>query len=237
MRSQDTNTVIRLNEAWLATTEREAMLAIARRLPPWIEPDHLTLLGIAGGFLAGAGFALSTFSIHFLWIACFGLIMNWVGDSTDGNLARLRKVERPQYGFFVDHSADVLSQLFIFIGLGLSPHMRMDTACFFLLSYWLAAISTFIRALATKVFRISYFGIGPTEIRLALVAAALGLIAADHMGLDITIQGTSPLDIAAIGIFGMTVASFVVLTLIDARKIGVLDPRPNRDTRAAAPVS
>src|ERR1700761_3011968 len=122
----------RIQQSWLAASERRLLVAIATRLPSWIKPDQLTALGVAGALLTGTAYAGSVISPCLLWLAIIGLIINWFGDSLDGSLARVRRIERPCYGFFVDHTSDVISQAFIFVGLGLSPHMRFATACLLL---------------------------------------------------------------------------------------------------------
>ncbi len=169
------STVTRIHQSWLAAREKQLLIAIASRLPAWVTPDRLTLLGVAGALLTGLAYVGTRSSPWFLWLACAGLVLNWFGDSLDGTLARTRKIERPVYGYFVDHSTDVISQVFIFLGLGASPYLRFDAACLILMAYWMAALLTFIRAVATKVFQISYYGIGPTEIRIALLLYSLAV--------------------------------------------------------------
>ena len=166
--------VYRVHDSWLAAAERRLLVWIASRLPGWVTPDGLTGFGLAGAALCGLGYLGTYWSPTGLLVACLGIAMNWFGDSLDGSLARVRKIERPQYGFFIDHNTDIMSQVFIFFGLGLSPYMRFDTACLCLLSYWVASLYTFIRAVSIGMFQISYFGIGPTEIRIALATYTLG---------------------------------------------------------------
>jgi phosphatidylglycerophosphate synthase len=163
-----------------------------------------------------------------LWVACFGLILNWCGDSLDGSLARYRGIERPRYGFFVDHSADVLSQLLIFFGLGVSPFMRFDMALLALMSYWLAAFYTFIRAIATQVFQISYFGIGPTEIRLGLLAYSLVVLVAPPFTIATPVGKFSPLDAAVLVSFCVVLVTFTLAAYAESRRLSVLEPMPGR---------
>ncbi len=160
--------VTRIQESLLARREKLLLTALATRLPLWVTPDLLTIFGVFGALLTGICYVASGFSAWYLWLACLGIVINWFGDSLDGTLARFRKIERPVYGFFVDHSTDMISLAFIYLGLGASPYLRFDAGCLILLSYWLMALLTFIRAVATGTFRISYGWIGPTEIRLAL---------------------------------------------------------------------
>jgi len=209
----------RVHRSWLAATERRLLVAIATRLPAWVKPDQLTALGVAGALLAGVGFACSALSPRFLVIAILGLIVNWFGDSLDGSLARVRRIERPRYGFFVDHTSDVVSQALIFVGFGLSPHMRFASACLLLMSYWVAALFTFIRAIATNMFQISYFGIGPTEIRIGLITYTCALLLLGPLSMETRVGPVSAMDIVAIGIFAAVSISYVAMTLTEARRI------------------
>jgi len=201
--------VTRIHESWLAAREKRLLIAIAARLPLWVTPDRLTLLGLFGALLTGLAYVASRHSPWFLWLACLGLGLNWFGDSLDGTLARQRRIERPVYGYFLDHSTDVISQVFIFLGLGASPYLRFDAACLILMSYWMAALLTFIRAVATKIFQISYFGIGPTEIRIALL---LYSIAVFFLGrLELPWLSITLIDLFGFALFPLVFLSFVVM--------------------------
>ncbi len=218
----------RVHQSVLAHHERRTMLRLAGRLPAWVTPDHMTLLGLGGALLCGASYAACLVSQRFLWLACLGLVLNWLGDSLDGNLARLRGTERPRYGFFVDHSADVIAQMLIFLGLGLSPFMRFDMALLALLSYWLAALYTFIRAVATRVFQISYFGVGPTEIRLGLLAYSLALPLLDPFALTTPFGRLAPLDAIVMVTFCAVALMFLVAVYGESRRLAALEPPPGR---------
>jgi len=149
---QQPTIVARVHLSFLARYERHLLLWLAVRLPNIVTPDRLTTFGLAGALLCGLAYAATPFSAGFLWLASLGLIANWFGDSLDGTLARCRGIERPRYGFFIDHTTDVASQVFIFLGLGVSPYMHLEMACLALMSYWVAALYTFIRALATNIW-------------------------------------------------------------------------------------
>jgi phosphatidylglycerophosphate synthase len=166
---------------------------------------------------------------------CIGLCANWLGDSLDGSLARARRIERPTYGFFVDHATDVIAQALIFLGLGLSPHMRFADACLLLMSYWLAALFSFIRAVAVNEFRISYFGIGPTEIRLGLLLYAFGLIAFGSLTFDTGYGRYSIMDGLAVLIFPAVLTCYAVMTLKEARRLAPLDRPAPRAAREPLP--
>jgi archaetidylinositol phosphate synthase len=221
---------IRIHQSWLAGQERLLLTHMASMLPARIMPDHLTLFGLAGSVICGAGFALSSLSHVSLWFAALGLCLNWAGDSLDGNLARLRNIERPHYGFFVDHTSDIVSQTFIFMGIALSPNVRFETGSLLLMSYWLAAMLTFIRTISARVFQISYFGIGPTEIRIGLLAYVLSLLTVGPLPIKTRIGVLSLMDTLAIIIFAVVIASFIVLSIWEARRLAILDIVPGRLT-------
>jgi archaetidylinositol phosphate synthase len=216
----------RVQQSWLAANERVVLVLIATSLPRWVKPDHLTILGVGGSLLCGLGFAASSFSPNLLWLVPIGLVVNWAGDSLDGSLARVRKTERPRYGFFVDHTSDIVSQVLIFMGLALSPYVRFETGCLLLMSYWLAAMFTFIRTIAVQVFQISYFGIGPTEIRIGLMAYVFSLLTIGPLPVATRIGALSLMDILAIVIFATVPISFTLMILSEARRISAMEASP-----------
>jgi phosphatidylglycerophosphate synthase len=130
----------RIQENLTAGLERRLLNWICQRLPLWWTPDRLTALGFFGAVLIAVGYAASNWGRDWLWLSVFGYCLNWFGDSLDGSVARYRKIERPNYGYFIDHSLDALANTIFIIGMGLSPYMRMDTALFGLAGYLLLSI-------------------------------------------------------------------------------------------------
>ena len=214
---------VRINQSWLAERERVLLNSIAANLPSWVMPDHLTLLGLIGSSICGLGFALSGLSQATLWLAAVGLWLNWCGDSLDGSLARSRNTERPRYGFFVDHTSDIISQTLIFMGIALSPNVRFETGSLLLMSYWLAAMLTFIRTISTRIFQISYFGIGPTEIRLGLLVYMLSLPTLGPLPIHTQFGMLTLMDVLAIVIFAIVLTSFIAMSVYEARRLAALD--------------
>ena len=163
----------RLNTSLLATGERHVLQALAPRLPAWTTPDHLTAVGLAGAVATAAGFALTHWSAWFLWAVVAGLFLNWFGDSLDGTLARHRGIERPRYGFLLDHSSDLIAQSLIVVGLGISPYFTLPSALFVLSLYLLMSSYTYLRVATAGVHRLSYGGMGATEFRILVAAWSL----------------------------------------------------------------
>ena len=163
----------RVNDSALGVLERPALAWIAERLPLWVSPDQLTAIGLTGALIAAAGYIGSRWSLQWLWVASAGLVVNWAGDSLDGTLARLRSIERPRYGFFIDHTSDLFGQALIFLALGVSACARFEVACLGLIAFLMAFVYSLICTEVHDTLRITYFGFGPTEIRALLIAGNL----------------------------------------------------------------
>ena len=159
----------RVNDILLAPLERPALKWLAANMPAWVNPDILTVMGILGALLTFFGYLMSNYRTEFLWLASLGFVINWFGDSLDGTLARHRQIERPKYGFFVDHTVDAFNEVLIVIGLGLSPYVNFSVACLALIGYLLMSVLVYIRTYINGVFQLSYGKFGPTEIRVILI--------------------------------------------------------------------
>src|SRR5215813_7536434 len=166
----------RYQESLLAPLEKKALTAIARRLPPWIHPDHLTLLGFMGMVLASVCYFYSRSHPLGLVGAVVGLALNWFGDSLDGTLARIRNRQRPRYGFYVDHVIDAFGALFLISGLGLSGYMNGTIALILIIAYFLLSIELYLATYAIGVFRLSFGIWGPTELRIVVAFGTFVLL-------------------------------------------------------------
>lgn len=166
----------RVQESWSAGAEKRALLWLAARTPPWIGPDHLTMLGLVAQIAAGACYALARWNRHALLgvIAC--LALNWVGDSLDGTLARVRRRLCPRYGFYVDHMVDSFGALALMSGLALSGYMHPSIAIGLLVAFLLLSIQSYLATHALGEFRLSFWRFGPTELRILLAAGNLALL-------------------------------------------------------------
>ena len=165
----------RVQESWVAAAERRALLWLAARTPDCIGPDHLTALGLAAQIGAGVFYALSAWNRYALIgvIAC--LALNWLGDSLDGTLARVRQRQRPRYGFYVDHMVDSFGALALMGGLALSGYMHPAIAIGLLIGFLMLSIQSYLATHALGEFRISFWRFGPTELRILLAIGNLAL--------------------------------------------------------------
>ena len=211
--------ISRVNTSWVIPVERPLVGWLAAKLPVGVTPDQLTLIGFVGALISGLAYGASWMSPSLLWLASAGLIINWFGDSLDGTLARIRKIERPRYGFFIDNTTDFLSLLCIFFGLGISPYMRFGTACLGLVAYYMASFFNLIRTIDTQVIQIGYYGIGPTEIRIGLICYNFFILTIGDWPVKTAIGVLSPIDCAVIIAFAAVLVSFLVMVWSEGRRL------------------
>lgn len=165
--------VVRENAGLLARTEREVLVWLANRMPAGVNSDHLTILGAGGTIVAAVGFGLREWQAAATLLVPVGLAINWFGDSLDGTLARVRNQQRPRYGYYVDHVLDSAGMLFLFGGMALGGLMTPTVALVTLVAYYFLSIEVYLATHALGTFQMSFWKIGPTELRILLVAGAL----------------------------------------------------------------
>ena len=213
----------RVNDILLGPLERPALLWLSAHMPAWVTPDILTAVGVIGALVIFTGYVLTNLHPGFLWLASLGFVINWFGDSLDGSLARYRKIERPQYGFFIDHVVDAANEVIIFLGLGLSPYVRFDLACLALIGYLMLSVLVYIRTCVKGEFVISYQGLGPTEVRvLAIIANTLIFLLGNPL-LTITNITLTVYDWLVILVIALLAIIFVVSAVNQARVLSKVD--------------
>jgi archaetidylinositol phosphate synthase len=199
---------VRLQQSFVAAAEKRTLLWLAERTPRWINSDHLTVLGFAAQCLAGVCYALAGWNRYMLLLGIVFLVLNWLGDSLDGTLARVRNCQRPRYGFYVDHVADTFAALFLMGGLALSGYIHPAIAFGLLVAFLMLSIESYLATYTLGQFQLSYWKFSPTEIRLLLAVGNLALL---HWP-TLKLQGTHLhlLDVGGvIGIAGMALMLIV----------------------------
>lgn len=159
----------RIQTSVLNGVERKALVWLANRQPKWVTSDLLTWTGTLGAALFALGYILTHLNINWLWLSTFGLIVNWYGDSLDGTLARVRKTQRPIYGYYLDHTVDGINETLMFLGLGLSPLMNLYLALAMLVVYLQLTLNVSMNAHLKSEFKLTYAGLGPTEFRVLAI--------------------------------------------------------------------
>jgi archaetidylinositol phosphate synthase len=215
----------RVHEMLLGPLEKPALQWLSSRLPMWMTPDVLTLIGIFGSIVTFAGYWAAKVDKNFLWLASLGFVINWFGDSLDGTIARYRKIERPKYGYFVDHSVDSFSMVLVFTGLGLSPYVRLDIACLALVGYLLMSVLTYVEAFVSGKFQLSYAKVGPTEMRLIAILATVLIYFLGNPNVDLSFVSMTVFDLIVAIIAALLFIAFVVTTLSKAMYWREIDKR------------
>jgi archaetidylinositol phosphate synthase len=216
----------RVQTSILSSSEKRVLIWMAERIPRSVNSDHLTLLGVVGAFIAGTGYALTNYSIHFFWMASLGYIINWFGDSLDGTLARVRNAQRPVYGFFLDHNVDSFTVLFICLGLGLSPLISFWAAMLILAGYLLLSIFTYINTYLKGEFKISFSLVGPTEFRIVAILINTFFIFTSDLNRYFYIMSlrTSLYDMLALAIAVILFITFITSFFSDLKEFARIDP-------------
>lgn len=166
---------IRKQEGFTARVEKTVLLWLAERTPQWVNSDHLTVLGFTAQLMAGAGYALARWDRYALLVVIAALALNWLGDSLDGTLARYRQLQRPRYGFYVDHMVDSIGALALMGGLAVSGFMHPYIAIGLLVGFLLLSIQSYLATYTLGEFRLSFCRFGPTELRILLAIGNIAL--------------------------------------------------------------
>jgi len=204
--------------------ERSALVWLAARLPAAVTPNALTAIGMLGALIVVLGYLLAAGWPAMLWLASVGFVLNWFGDSLDGTVARVREIERPHFGFFLDKCTDILAHALFAVGLGLSTLIRWELAMAGLASFFMVSMLSLIRVGAGSSFDIAYFGIGMTEIRCMFVLLNSAVFFFPPQ--PIQAFGTSftyPNLLVVVWIAGH-VSVFLVVMIAEARRLAVVDP-------------
>src|SRR3954449_13476743 len=208
----------------LARPEGRVLEWIARRLPAWVMPDHLTALGVLAAIGIAAAYALSNQDPIWLWAASGLLVVHWLGDSLDGTLARVRRSERPRYGYYLDHLVDAIATALIGIGLGLSPYMLLATGLVIVIAYLVLSINTYLETYAFGVFTLGYGRIGPTEARLLLVVVNTLIALGVGLGFNVHGLGVTVLDLIGLGAAALALIALIVRAARNLRALAEREP-------------
>lgn len=227
---------VRIQTSLLNAAEKKVLVWLANRQPRWMTSDILTYMGTFGAVVIAVGYILTSINPNFLWLSSLGFVINWYGDSLDGTLARVRRTQRPIYGYYIDHTIDAINEVIIFVGVGLSGLMHMEIALMALVIYFLMTINVSINAHLKKEFKLTYAKMGPTEFRLIMILINTLLVLIRpfrEFSHSLVLFGhefiMGPLDY--VGVVVIIVLALIHLTTVrnDIKGYAQIDPMPKRD--------
>lgn len=160
----------RIQASFFSGAEKKILVKIAQALPGWITSNMLTAVGVVGSIVIASGYYLSNYDVSWLWLASLGFVLNWFGDSLDGTVARVRNTQRPVFGYYLDHTVDVINEALMFIGAGLSPYLDLRAAVLAYIIYLALTLNVYINVHLRGEFNLTYMGFGPTEFRVVMIA-------------------------------------------------------------------
>ena len=214
----------RVNRSLTAASEKRALEWMAARAPRWATSDQLTALGLTAQIGAGVFYGLARYNRYALLLVIVCLVLNWLGDSLDGTLARVRQQQRPRYGFYVDHMVDIFGSVALMCGLGCSGFLHWQTAIAMLVAFLLLSGESYLATYTLSCFQLSQGIFGPTEIRILLIIGNLALLRSPfatvfgHRMLLFDLGGA----IASIGMFAMA----VIVTMRHTAQLYRQEPLP-----------
>ena len=225
----------RVQNSVLNGIEKKALVAIANKMPEWVSSDMLTWVGLLGAVVAAFGYALSNYNLCWLWLTYLGIVMNWFGDSLDGTLARVRKQQRPVYGFYLDHNVDGITLTIVCVGAGLSNMVHFSLAMLVLAVYLLLSIYTYINIDLKGKHQLTFGKMGPTEFRLIVILLTMiyQFFPSVHNYTKITTFLGKPVvwgmfDYFIAGVFVILTVIYLVTLIKDGIEFAKEDPLPER---------
>ena len=209
----------RIQASFLSCSEKKILVKIAQALPGWITSNMLTAVGVVGSIVIASGYYLSNYDVSWLWLASLGFVLNWFGDSLDGTVARVRNTQRPVFGYYLDHTVDVINEALMFIGAGLSPYLDLRAAVLAYIIYLALTLNVYINVHLRGEFNLTYLGFGPTEFRVVMIALNAVLF---FVGPSLT--GNPAIIYISFAIPAILLVIYLVTIIKDIRHFSKIDP-------------
>lgn len=221
----------RIQTSILNGVEKKALIYLANRQPKWMTSNILTVIGIMGAIIISLGYILSQINLNYLWVSSLGFVINWYGDSLDGTLARVRNRQRPVFGYYLDHTMDIINEFFIFIGLGVSTLIHFELSMLLFIVYLMLTVNVSINAHLKKEFKLTYAKLGLTEFRVVAILVNTLYIyshALHSFTLPLSYGGKeiilSSFDLMGIAVLFILLTMYAVTIINDIKDYNKIDP-------------
>ncbi|MBN1782294.1 CDP-alcohol phosphatidyltransferase family protein [bacterium] len=139
-------------------------------VPRKVETYHLTLSTLGWCFGVILFSFLARYDIRWMWAVSLMIFLQYITDLLDGAIGRKRGTGLVKWGYYMDHFLDYLFLCTMLIGYAFLLPDHYKVLVFFVLALFGAfMVNSFLAFAATNAFRIAYWGIGPTEVRLLFI--------------------------------------------------------------------
>src|SRR5215204_1189670 len=158
------------NNSFLSPLERRLAPFVIPRIPAWLETHHMTMLTLLWSLLILVFSFLAARNLRWLWMVSVMIFLQYVTDHYDGKVGKYRNTGLVRWGYYMDHLLDYLFLCSIMIGYSfILPEKSRYQILIMLAIFAGYEVSTFLAFAATDKLKISFFKLGPTEFRLAVI--------------------------------------------------------------------
>ena len=205
----------------LGPAERRFIDWAVPKIPEPIGSHQLTMLTLVWSVLMVVFGLLAVDRPAWLHAMSVLVFLQWLTDSLDGSLGKYRKQGLVKWGFFADHLLDLLFAGSIVIAYSFMVEVWWLRLCFLVLLLITCATMavSFLSFAATNRFQIAYYGIGPTEIRIAYIA----------LNTLVFFVGTAVFSWGVPVVLAVNVAAFLVLAVQTSNQLWRIDYEANVD--------
>jgi phosphatidylglycerophosphate synthase len=150
--------ITKIDPSLLTPLARMIAAGVIPRLPSWVTPNQITWLGFYSNIVCAAAFLLTAQSRNWFLLVCLMLVLNWVADNLDGELARARQ-QTSERGFFLDIVLDQIGVMIVSLGLAYSAYIYdFSIAMLSIIAYQLMSFVTLMHIITRQRFPLTVAG-------------------------------------------------------------------------------
>ena len=166
------------NTSFLTPLERRLAVRVLPRIPGWLQTNHLTMMTLVWSAMILLFSGMAARDLRWLWMVSLMIFLQYVTDHYDGKIGKYRNTGLVRWGYYMDHLLDYVFLCSIIIGYAfILPEKSRYQILIMLAIFAGYEVSTFLGFAATDRLNISFFKLGPTEFRLAIIVINALLVA------------------------------------------------------------